>query len=432
MKKLNFDYGKKGLEIELDPQWHYEILRPKTQERLKNPEKTIRHAIQNPLESRTLENIIHDGRKKKKAQKICIVVSDATRPVPSKVILKGVISELLEYGINYEQILILIATGLHRPTREEELNRIIGKELLKKVKVMDHIATDTSTLINLGTTSDNSPIQINKFYYESDVRIITGYVEPHFFAGFSGGRKSIVPGIAGKETILANHSAKNIDSPHARFGHYEKNPIHQNAAEIAREVGVDFTINVCINEKHQITYVQCGDWEKVHKSLVEYQSQHVFKELMQPYDIVVCGNGGYPLDLNLYQAIKSMAIGEMAAKENGTIISVNQLSDGIGVGQNNFKDLLFSGLQPKEIYRKIMDGEITLPDQWEIQILARILMKSQVYVVSQLTKDDIGNIGLKYAPTAEEAIKESLHRHGKEARILFLPHGPLILPSLRI
>ena len=428
MKNLKFDYGKAGLDISLNPQWNYDILKPKELKPLKNPAEAIRDSIRTPLGKYSLEDLIQEDAQD---QTICIVVSDATRPVPSKLILQALIAELLKYGVSYDQILILIATGLHRPSRKDELKRIIGKELLRKVRVVDHVATDDSMLKKLGKTSLNTPITINKLYEESDIKITTGYVEPHFFAGFSGGRKSLVPGIAGKETILTNHSAENIHSPHARFGVYRKNPIHQNSVEIAMKVGIDFMINVCINENHQITKVLSGNWQQVHERLVHYQLDHVFQRIENPYDVVVCGNGGYPLDLNLYQGVKSMAIGEMAVKKGGTIISVNELSDGIGVGQDNFKKLLYSGMEPQEIYEKIMKGEIVLSDQWEIQILARIMMKAEIYVISQLNENEIGNIGLKHAKSVEEAIEESVHFHGQDSRILFLPNGPLILPLLR-
>jgi nickel-dependent lactate racemase len=255
-------------------------------------------------------------------------------------------------------------------------------------------------------------------------------VEPHFFFGFSGGRKSIVPGISGEKTIQANHSAKLINSPYARFGEYKKNPLHKNAYEIIKKVGVDFIVNVCINEDHKIIKVVSGDFEKAHKKLVNFQLQHVFREIVSPYDIVVCGNGGYPLDLNLYQAVKSMAIGELAVKEGGTIISVNELSDGVGIGQENFKELIFSGMSPKEIHQKVLNGEINLPDQWEIQILVRIMMRAEIYIISKLKADEIGTIGLKYAESVEKAIEKALKIHGNQAKILFLPNGPMILPKI--
>ncbi|MFX0037447.1 MAG: nickel-dependent lactate racemase [Candidatus Hermodarchaeota archaeon] len=425
---MKFDYGKEGIEININPEWNVTILKPSLQKSFDNPIEKIKESIKNPIQYPPLKEII---KNKGNIKSVCIVVSDATRPVPSHLILKALLDELYDYGIYYNQIVILIATALHRPSREEELERILGKDIKDKIKVIDHIATDMDSLVNLGETSDNIPILINKHYFNADLKILTGYVEPHFFFGFSGGRKSIAPGIIGEETILANHSAKNIASPYARFGVYKENPLHKNAIEITKKVGADFIINVCINQNHEIVKVATGDLGKTHEMLVLYQLKHIFKIIIEPYDIIVCGNGGYPLDLNLYQAVKSMAIGEMAIKEGGTIIAVNECADGIGIGQDQFRESIFSGMSPKEIHKKILEKDIIVSDQWEIQILARILMKAEIYVISKLKKDEIGNIGLKYAESVEEAIKLSLKKHGLKAKILILPNGPQILPLLK-
>ncbi len=346
---MKFDYGKSGIEVSLDPNWNTTIFRPPKQDVIEDPINAIRNAIKNPIGTPSLKKIV---KSKKEIKSICIVVSDATRPVPSHLLLKGLIKELSDYGLKEEKIIVLIATGLHRTSRKDELERILGVYLTSSVKIVDHIARDKNSLTYLGNTINNIPIYINKHFYESDLKILTGYVEPHFFFGFSGGSKSIVPGIAGAETILANHSAENIASPNARFGIYKNNPMAENSTEIAKLVGVDFVVNVSINENHEITQVAAGNLEKVHKKLVNYQLRHTFKEIREPFDIVVCGNGGYPLDLNLYQAVKSMAIGEMAVKKNGTIISVNECAEGIGGGQDEFKELLFSDMSPEEIYKK--------------------------------------------------------------------------------
>jgi len=423
---MKFDYGKNSLEIDIDPSWNVTTLHPKKQEIIKNPVLAIRESIDNPIGCPPLKDIIKD---KKKINNVCIVVNDATRPVPSHIILEGLIEKLNEYGVKDNKILILIATGLHRQSREDELDRILGKDIRNRLKVKDHDATDKNSLKYLGMSSDNIPIYINKHYCESDLKILTGYVEPHFFLGFSGGRKSIVPGIAGEETIQANHSAENIASPQARFGIYKENPMHKISIEISKLIGADFIVNVCINESHEITQVASGDLEEVHEQLVNYQLLNVFKEITEPFDIVICGNGGYPLDLNLYQAVKSMAIGEMAVKKNGTIISINELSDGIG--HNNFEELIYSNKSPEKIYEQVLNKEITVPDQWEIQVLTRIMMKAEIYVVSKLNENEIGNIGLKYATNAEEAIKKSLKKYGKNAKILILPNGPQILLILK-
>lgn len=424
---MKFNYGKSGIEVSLDPNWNTTIFRPPKQDVIEDPINAIRNAIKNPIGTPSLKKIV---KSKKEIKSICIVVSDATRPVPSHLLLKGLIKELSDYGLKEEKIIVLIATGLHRTSRKDELERILGVYLTSSVKIVDHIARDKNSLTYLGNTINNIPIYINKHFYESDLKILTGYVEPHFFFGFSGGRKSIVPGIAGAETILANHSAENIASPNARFGIYKNNPMAENSTEIAKLVGVDFVVNVSINENHEITQVAAGNLEKVHKKLVNYQLRHTFKEIREPFDIVVCGNGGYPLDLNLYQAVKSMAIGEMAVKKNGTIISVNECAEGIGGGQDEFKELLFSDMSPEEIYKKILNKEIVVPDQWEIQVLTRIMMTAEIYIVSEMKEDELGNIGLKHAKSVEEAIKISVIKHGCKAKILILPNGPKILPIL--
>ncbi|MHA2184874.1 MAG: nickel-dependent lactate racemase, partial [Promethearchaeota archaeon] len=192
---------------------------------------------------------------------------------------------------------------------------------------------------------------------------------------------------------------------------------------------VDFVLNVCINAEHEIVSIAAGELEMVQQHLVRFQMQQVFKKISEHFDIVVCGNGGYPLDLNLYQAVKSMAIGEMAVKSGGTIISVNECIDGIG--QDNFRELIFSRKTPKELYNQILNKVLIVPDQWEIQILTRILMKADIFVVSELGEKDLGNIGLKNAETVEEAIKIALKKHGKDARILILPSGPQVIPFLK-
>ena len=426
---MKLDYGKEGIEVNLNPNWNTTIIRPLKQIVIKNPIEAVRDAIKNPVGSLPLKSVI---KTRKSIKSVCIVVSDATRPVPTHLIIEGLLKELIDYGIQEKEIRILIATGLHRPSRREELKRILGTVLTSDVKIINHIATDKKSLVSLHNSDLEDPIYVNRDYYESDLKILTGYVEPHFFFGFSGGYKSIVPGLAGAETILANHSAENIASPYARFGINEKNPLLEHSSIHAKMIGVDFTINVCINKNHEISQIAAGVLELVHRKLVGYQMKHIFKEIQEPFDIVVCGNGGYPLDLNLYQAVKSMAIGEMGVKRGGTIISVNECREGVGVGQDNFKELIFSGKRPEEIYNKIIKKEIVVPDQWQIQVLTRILMKSEIYLVSSMKEKNIGNIGLKYADTVENAIKQSLIKHGNDANILVLPNGPQILPFINI
>ena len=424
--EIKIDYGKNGLKFNPYHDWNVDVIVPKTQGALPSPVSSIEKAINNPIESPNLRSIIN---KKKELENVCIVVSDATRPVPSYLILEAFLNQLNSLGVRDENVTILVATGLHRQSTREDHEVILGPSLYKKLKVIGHDSKDRKSLKQIVASNNN--FLINKHYCESDLKIITGYVEPHFFFGFSGGRKSILPGIAGEDTIQNNHSADMIHSEYSRFGIYQENMMHKQALIAANAVGVDFAVNVCINEKHQIVKVAAGNFEKVHEELVKYQLENVFHPITDPYDIVICGNGGYPLDLNLYQAVKSMAIGEMVVKHGGTIISVNECIEGVGIRQDKFKELLFSGVSPKEIYDKIMNGQIIVPDQWEIQVLARILQKADVFIISKLKKNELGNIGLKHASSIEEAVEKSLQKYGSQARILVLPNGPQALPLLR-
>jgi nickel-dependent lactate racemase len=423
--KIHFKYGVDGLEFRIPDHINYTVLNAATENEIPNPVEHVIKKIKEPIGTLPLPELIAN---KADLNKICVVISDATRPAPSKTILSALLEVLKECGIEDNQIRILIATGLHRKTRKSELERMIGKEFIERYEIIDHRAKNDNDLEFLGKSSDGNPIYINKFYLESDFKIVTGYVEPHFFAGFSGGKKSIVPGIAGADTIKANHSAKNIASPFARFGIIENNPLHANSLEIAKTIASDFLVNVCINEKHKITQIVAGDMEKAHDVLVNYQIEQVFQEINESYDVVICGNGGYPLDLNLYQAVKSMALGEMAVKEGGIIISVNELSD--GVGHDKFRELLYSGKNPKELYQDIVNEKIVVEDQWEIQILTRIMQKAKIIVVSKLAEDEIGNIGLIHINSVEDAIELSLRELGQDAKFLILPDGPLVLPKL--
>ena len=421
--EIKLDYGKNGLTFIPNPDWNVDIITPKTQEAFPNPIESIENAIDNQIGSSTLRDIVNI---KKKVERVCIVVSDVTRPVPSKLILEALTNRLNSLGVADENIMVLVATGLHRGSTKEDHETILGPSLYRRLKVIDHDSKDRESLKEC--YSSNHTYFINKLYCDSDLKIITGYVEPHFFFGFSGGRKSIIPGIAGEESIRTNHSAEMIHSKFSRFGMYEENLMHKQAIEVAKDVGVDFAINVCINKNHQVVKAAAGNFERVHEELVKYQLNKVFHPISNLYDIVVCGNGGYPLDLNLYQAVKSMALGEMAIKQGGTIIAVNECIEGVGIGQDKFKELLFSDMTPYEIYEKIMKKEITAPDQWEIQVLVRILQKASIYVISKLKEHELGNIGLKHASSINEAINNSLQEYGPQARILVLPNGPQVLP----
>lgn len=424
---VDFLYGKKGLKITIPESVDATVMEPVEEPSISNPVEQIYSSFFNPMNSKPLKSLLESCKK----GNIVIVIEDHTRPLSSEPILKALCRIFKELNIEDDEIKILVATGLHRASNLDELKRMVGDEIINRFDIIFHNANDMNNLEYVGKTSFGNQVYLNSNYVNAGFKIITGYVEPHFFAGFSGGRKSIVPGIAGKDTVLFNHSAKHIDSP-ARFGELENNLIHKDASEAAKlpKAKPDFCINVTMNSNHGITKVASGNIIAVHNYLVESQRKSCFTCIDRRYDIVLAGNGGYPLDLNLYQAVKSMAIGELAAKENGIIIAVNECMD--GVGQDSFAELINSGKRPETIYKEAIEGIIKIPDIWEIQVLARILMHFKVYVVSSMKPKELGNVGLRYAPTVEEAIEMARHElkeTTKKPSMLILPKGPLMLPE---
>ncbi len=430
--EIQFKYGKGGLILSVPDEIHTDVMIPPLEPALPNPVDEIYQACLNPhMMKQSLLKIFQEfqGKIHDSEDHICIVISDGTRPVPSKLILQSIDKILQESHIPDNRIKILLATGLHRKATPREMKKILGIDFLSRFDIINHVATDMDSLTFLGKNSFGSSIYLNSVYLDAKIKIITGYVEPHFFAGFSGGRKSIVPGIAGQETISSNHSAGKINSEFAKFGSLKKNPIYLDAQETMKmkEVKPDFVINVCINPNHEITKVAAGAYQ-IHDFLVQYQRNICFFPIHERYDVVVCGNGGHPLDLNLYQAVKSMAIGELGVKPGGTIISINECQNSVGQ-HPEFEKLLNSGLTPSKITQDILSGNIDVTDQWEIQVLARVLEFAEILVISSIPAEKLGNIGLKSMESFEVAVEYCLQKHGKNLSMLILPEGPQYLPS---
>ena len=424
MKRVaEVDYGRGTLKVTLEDDWNVEVISPLPEAPVADAKAVLKARLNNPIGTDPLRAMLSSRRP---LRNVTIVISDSTRPVPSAALLEALVEELAEAGVDGENVTLLVATGLHRRTRPDEQERMLGPGLNRRLgrRVVDHVATDASQLCHVGDAG--SHLYVNKHYVESDFKILTGCVEPHLFAGFSGGRKSIMPGISGEAAIHTNHSPENLTSPRAHYGLLEGNPVHEGATAVARAAGADFILNVCINSSYQIAEIAAGDLEMAFDHLADYQRRRVFRRLEAPADIVVCGCGRYPLDLNLYQGAKGMALGELAVKDGGTIISVNEHCD--GVGHSHFKEVLHCGKPAAQIHREILEGKARFPDQWQVQILCRVMEKADVHVVSSLPAEELGNIGLKHAATVEEAIRTALDRHGKDARILIFPNGAQVIP----
>ena len=419
MKKVVFPYGKGKLEHVFDDSELIGVLTSSIEEytTTKTGEELVREALANPTNSAPLSELA------KGKNKVVIIASDHTRPVPRKVIML----EEIRRGNPNADITILIATGCHRGTTKDELVNKFGADIVESEKIYIHDCLDNDMLVNIGTLPSGGKCEINKLAYEADLLVSEGFIEPHFFAGFSGGRKSVLPGVAGRTTVLANHCSAFIASPYSRAGNLENNPIHRDMLWAAKTAKLSFIVNVVLNAEKKVIYATAGDLEAAHKKGTDFLSE-LCAVKRKECDIAITTNGGYPLDQNIYQAVKGMTAAEATVKRDGVIIMLAASVDGTG------GDDLYHHLADEPDITKTMevfmsrDGEHTDPDQWESQILLRILMHARVIYVSELDDKLITDMHMIPAHSLEEALKKEKEILGKNnPEIVAIPDGIAVM-----
>lgn len=386
--------------------------------------REVERALDNPAGSKTLDEL---AKGKKSA---VVITSDHTRPVPSKIIMPSILERLRSASPDID-ITILVATGFHRGTTKDELENKLGKEIVANEKIVVHDASDESNLVSLGKLPSGGELVVNKLALETELLVAEGFIEPHFFAGFSGGRKSVLPGIASGRTVLANHCSEFIQSPFARAGVLENNPVHRDMVYAAEAARLAFIVNVVIDSEKRIVRAFAGDPFAAHGLGCEYLRGFCGVEVPES-DIVITGNGGYPLDQNVYQSVKGMTSGEAVCRDGGVIIMVASCSDGHG-GESFYRNLAESE-SPLSLLEKVMRVPMdeTLPDQWEFQILARILSKHIVILVTNdCPHDMLHNMHLKTASTIAEAIDAALKLCGENAKISVIPDGVSVIAKVK-
>ena len=359
-------------------------------------------------------------------KKIVLIASDHTRPVPSKVIVPPMLRQMREGNPNAD-ITILISTGCHRETTKEELISKFGQEIVNNEKIVVHDCDDTENLVNIGTLPSGGECLINRLAVEADLLVAEGFIEPHFFAGFSGGRKSVLPGVAGRETVLANHCSEFIAHPKSRTGILEGNPIHEDMLWAAKKANLRYIVNVVLNGEKQVIYAVAGDLEKAHKKGTDFLFSLCGAQT-QPADIVISTNGGYPLDQNVYQAVKGMTAAEAAVKEGGVIIMLAESGDGIG------GDHFYHQLADERDINKTMDiflsrgRKETVPDQWQTQIFIRVLQKATVIFVSRVEPALVEAMHMIPAVDLNDAMEKAKKMIGKEdPSITAIPDGVAVM-----
>lgn len=385
----------------------------------KTQEQLVLDALEHPVGSPRLRELAKDK------QKIVIVTSDHTRAVPSKITLPLLLQEIRS-GNPQADITILIATGLHRPTTEEEQRRMFGDEIVDHEKIAINNAFDPEQFVELCTLPSGAVFQVNKLAARCDLLVTEGFVEPHFFAGFSGGRKSILPGVCSERTVNENHSYKAVSHPRSNSGMLKDNPIHADMLCAAKAVNVQFIFNVALDGEKKIVAAWAGDLEKAHEAGVAFIRQWSQCPVVTG-DIVVTSNGGYPLDQNLYQSPKAMATAEACAGEDGVIIMCCSCCDGMGGA--HFGEILQRGT-PDEIDRYLSEipPQKTIPEQWCAQVCVRVLRKHQVILVTTfLDHDEVRRANMIPASTPDEALEIAYRLKGEHAGVVVIPDGVSVL-----
>ena len=422
MINVSFPYGKSKIEHSFKENELAAILESSINDY--NPQKSgselIEEALKNPIGSEKLSELAKDKKN------IVIIASDHTRPVPSKLIIPPMLREIRSANPKAD-ITILIATGCHRGTTKEELIYKFGEEIVNSENIYIHDCDEREKLVNIGTLPSGGVCEINSIAVNADLLISEGFIEPHFFAGFSGGRKSVLPGVAGRKTVLANHCSEFIASENSRTGNLENNPIHKDMLWAAETAGLKFIVNVVLNDKKEVIYAASGDLKEAHKKGTDFLSS-LCKTKADECDIAITTNGGYPLDQNIYQAVKGMTAAEATLKKGGVIIMLAQSSDGVG------GDDLYHALADYEDISVSMatilkrDADNTLPDQWEAQILLRILMHCFVIYVSDAPDSIVKAMHMTPAHSLEKAIKLAKEIVNKEIpKIVAIPDGVAVI-----
>jgi lactate racemase len=358
---------------------------------------------------------------------VAIVIADITRPSPSERLVPWIMAELAH--VPRENFVIINGTGSHRANTREELTQMLGVEIVETVRIVNHNAFDDATLTHLGRTSYGGEIWVNNDYLQADVRIVTGFIEPHFFAGFSGGPKGIVPGIAGIKTIMHLHNAEMIGHPQSTWAQLAGNPVQGEIREAVALAPPDFMVNVALNATRSITAIWAGHYVEAHEVGCRFVAEHATRAVEQSFDVVISTNSGYPLDQNLYQTVKGMSAAARIVKPGGAIIAVSECSDGLPE-HGNFKQLLQMRHTPQELLDMIEAPGFELYDQWEAQSQAIVQRKAEVYLYSSLDPDTTRNAMLTPIADVEATLTMLLDRYGPGARVAVLPEGPQTVPYL--
>jgi nickel-dependent lactate racemase len=418
--RVKLAYGETGLVVDL-PSDRTTVVVPRHVEAVADERAAVLHALRRPTVGAPLRDRIRPG------QRVAISICDGTRPQPRHVVVPAVLDEM-EGVIDAEDVVVLVATGTHRGNTPAELESMLGRAVLDRVRVVNHDARDDASLRWVGQFGGDVPVWLNREWLDADVRITTGFVEPHFFAGFSGGPKMVAPGLAGLATVLALHNARRIGDEHATWGVTAGNPVHDAVRAIAASTGVDFAVDVLLDREQRIVEVFAGDLLEEHAAACVAARRLAMAPVPSPFDIVITTNAGFPLDQNLYQCVKGMAAGASIVRPGGTLICAAECRDGFP-DHGSYREVLASAASPEALVRTIEARTTTVPDQWQVQVQARVQSHARVLVhTSALTTADLAVAHLEHCADIGATVRDELTRLGPDARVCALPDGPQTIP----
>jgi lactate racemase len=416
-EKIELPYGDSHISARIPTSNLKYILSTRYVKGLTNESEAITASLRSPISSPPLLDCVNAN------DKVVVLVTDNTRPCPDDRLLPPILAEL-EHKVSRDNITIIVALGLHPPLKRDELTELLGVKIVENYEVINHDVNDT---IYIGTTSRGTPVDINRRVVNADFRISTGFIEPHFFAGFSGGRKSMAPGVFSVRSAYKNHSYKMIEHPCTRDGILNGNQLHEDLVEQAKLARQNFIVNVLLNKHREITHVVAGDPVKAHEKGCELAREIAGVEVSHKADITITTNSGAPLDLDLYQSCKGMYTASKITRYGGIVIIASACN--AGIGPESFHELHASVKRPIEVLQKIRKEE-PIGVQWQNQVLAAVQLHTDIYMFSELENRILRDFMIVPINTIEEGLKRAFSILGNNAEIAVIPEGPLILPLL--
>jgi nickel-dependent lactate racemase len=414
--RVDLAYGRHGLVVDL-PDRNVTVIEPQELAGIAEEPAELRRALRHPIASQPLAEIIA------RSGTVAVVFPDVTRPMPSSRVLPVLLEELEGAGVADDRIVLLNATGTHRANTPKELAGMVGPEVLRRYEIVNHDCRDTASLTLVGRLGDGVPLWINSRYVAAETRILTGFIEPHFFAGFSGGPKGSCPGLAGLDTVLECHNIDRIGDPRAAYGVLDGNPVHDMIDEAYRLLPASFSLDVTINSKREITAVFAGSLPESHRRGCEFVRETAMRPVSRRFDVVITTNSGYPLDQNLYQTVKGMAAAARIVRPGGVIITASECSDGLPNG-GHYARLLECSRDPEDALSRLAPAGSTVPDQWEVQVQAIIQKQARCLLHSTGLSDEQVRGALMEPIASIEAAVEDILATQPDAAIAVLPQGP--------